>query len=218
MKPTGKRRVIVACMFGLYDDELRTLIEMEGLDEYLVQIAWLIVREYERGGLAGVILAGGRTNQAKPELSEAETCAVRLLQLLNDLSEVPVQELTVLLEDESFSTAANLWNSTEMISRHMHSHNLSCDVVFVTDKPRVMKVWAMLRWLRKRFVTDERPFVFSVVGLNRLDEGNVVWIWLKQIAQAFLYFFSSKAFHNNVVHKPKWWVLEQLSRSSEINV
>nr|AQS30057.1 hypothetical protein [uncultured bacterium] len=202
-----KKCAVVVCLYGIFDDTLRSPIEMKGYWQYLQGVVEFISRlagvgpGRKLGGaiVSPIVLCGGRTNPAT-SLSEAESVLPILTQAIStryqDFRNVsgmigvwPSSSLThdVLLENKSSNTAQNIHNALEQLLNFLGEDRCrEGRILFVCDAVRRFPVWVLARHL-----CDEKGLRFGgVVGLPRRDIHSNSKTW-KQVLRGCRYLLRS---------------------------
>lgn len=132
------RMAFLICLYGLFDPERRTAIEMAGYRSYLQTCAGYIRRHAGKGAI--IVLAGGFTTEL--DISEAASVERYLVEWL---SYGPCT-FTILKEERSKDTWENLrfgWGKIKTLGPEITSLTIFC------DRYRRFKVWALAWHLLK---------------------------------------------------------------------
>lgn len=217
---SDKRKITVAIMcYGLCVPEYRTTAEMAGLTAYLYGCIDYISALNAKNILSGVVLCGGFTNSAHPDLSEAATTK-NYLGVLSWGYGIPISTLNVCLEEQSHNTAQNIVftgylmghrdpftgeemddavksdinKARAMMESKKKWHELSHNIVFVCDRYRHAKVWVMLRHAKSLLPNDFRLRVISFPRKDIHPNSS----YSRQIQAALKYWFCPALFFKDL--------------------
>lgn len=96
--------VAIVCGYGLFDSEVRTSTEMDGLEEYFHSS----IQDISVRGIQNVVLCGGYTNPQRPLLSEAKSVANWLSHRRNS------QQVRFFLEERSGNAVQNIYFAIDL--------------------------------------------------------------------------------------------------------
>lgn len=124
--------VAIICGYGLFDPDIRSTQEIEGLTEYYGAVFSSI---RQRGGIVQVVLCGGHTNPRRSQCSEARSVVDRIHDESTFFFLGP--QRPILLEERSRNTVQNVFFALECLKRKGIGVT---QVTFYCDTPRRWKV------------------------------------------------------------------------------
>lgn len=173
MKPKDQT-VFIVCLYGLFDDNQRTAIEMEGYRSYLRACTKMII------GWPGdlhVIFTGGLTSD--PSLSEAASVQPFVTKLFRDVKH-PIDQ--IYLEESGINHPQNIARSMELVER---LGLRPVNIIICCDSYRTTKVRVLARCL------VPKRFRYEICGFFREDIHPNSCYWRQWLAAAKYFFFPS---------------------------
>ncbi len=117
--------VLIVCLYGIFDEQLRTIAEMDGYKFYLEEVAaWAVRLSCSRPVI--VVLCGGKTS-SDSTLSEALSVAPFFEALLAKFT--CHNPIVIQLEEQSFNTPQNISNALKQTADDIHNGlvRIACD-------------------------------------------------------------------------------------------